>query len=170
MTPSDDTTADADEWPPAIVDELGAYRAWVCWRYEERTGTKPTKVPHNPRGDKASHSDARTWSSLDEARAATGFVGIGFVFSTGDPFFGIDLDRAIDEQGMLKPWAEPIVQTFIGRAYVEFSPSATGLHIIGRGKVPQGRKQEFEHGGIEVYSSERFFTITGRPYVGPVTP
>jgi putative DNA primase/helicase len=41
--------------------------------------------------------------------------------------------------------------------YVEASPSGTGVHIITRGKLRDGRKK----GKIEVYGQEKFFTFTG---------
>jgi len=43
-------------------------------------------------------------------------------------------------------------------SYAELSASGTGLHIIVKGmQVPNRRKGE-----IEVYSSKRFFVVTGR--------
>lgn len=169
----DDEQPEASKDPdgPSVADaipaELRARVAWVCWRYEERNGRR-TKVPYTPGGTKASPTDALTWSNFEAVHISTGFDGIGFVFSTGDPLFGIDLDRAFDEHGFLKPWAAEIVQAFAGRAYLEYSPSGTGLHIIGKGKVPQGRRAKIEDGEIEIYSSERYFTVTGKPYEGPV--
>jgi putative DNA primase/helicase len=41
-------------------------------------------------------------------------------------------------------------------SYTELSATGTGLHIIVRGNVPNRRKGE-----VEVYSSKRFFTVTG---------
>jgi hypothetical protein len=41
--------------------------------------------------------------------------------------------------------------------YSELSPSGKGVHLIGRGKVPSGRRRSF----IEIYSSERYITFTG---------
>jgi putative DNA primase/helicase len=42
--------------------------------------------------------------------------------------------------------------------YQEVSPSGTGVHIIVKGKLPEGRSRR---GKIEAYSRERFFTFTG---------
>ncbi len=108
---------------------------------------------------KASSTDLMTWRTFEEAVRAleTGeYDGVGFVFSSGDPFVGIDLDKCRDpETGELEDWAAKIVKDLGG--YAEASFSGTGIHIFVKGKTPNRRR-----GRIEVYSSERFFTVTGR--------
>ena len=48
-------------------------------------------------------------------------------------------------------------------AYVEHSPSGTGLHILGRGDIQiKGRNRRDL--GLEVYTRERFFTVTGQAF------
>lgn len=142
----------------SIPEELRRRNQWVCWRYVNRPGKdKPDKVPFDPRtGKPASTTDSLTWSPFDEAVAASEeYSGIGFVFSSGDPYAGIDLDHCRDpETGALLPEAAKIVAGFGG--YVEVSPSGTGVHIIVKGKAPNKKR-----GGYEAYSSGRFFTITG---------
>jgi putative DNA primase/helicase len=76
------------------------------------------------------------------------------VFSSGDPYTGIDLDNCVDEDGEIALWALEIARYL--DSYTELSATATGLHIIVRGDVPNRRK-----GNVEVYSSKRFFTVTG---------
>ena len=77
------------------------------------------------------------------------------MFSSGDPFAGVDLDKCRDPQtGELEGWAKKIVRGLDG--YAEASPSGTGVHVIVRAKAPNRRR-----GRIEAYSSERFFTVTG---------
>jgi primase-polymerase (primpol)-like protein len=141
-----------------IPEELRRRPQWVVWKLEKRDG-KPTKVPYIAGGvGKASSTDSLTWRSFEEAVNAlqTGrYDGIGFVFSSGDPFAGIDLDGCRNpETGELEDWAAMIVADFGG--YVEASPSGTGVHIIVRGKAPNKKR-----GRVEAYSSERFFTVTG---------
>lgn len=130
------------------------YRQFVCWRREDRHG-KPTKVPYDPRtGFRASVTDGSTWATFDEACAASGqYDGIGFVFTADDPFFGIDLDASDDPAICARQTA--ICEHF--DTYSERSPSGTGLHIIGRGTVPTGRRRD----KVELYPSGRFFTMTG---------
>jgi putative DNA primase/helicase len=79
---------------------------------------------------------------------------VGFVFSSGDPYTGIDLDNCVDKNGEIASWAFEIVRYF--DSYTELSASASGLHIIVRGDIPNRR-----NGGLEVYSSKRFFIMTG---------
>jgi putative DNA primase/helicase len=142
-----------------VPEEMRTYAHWVVWKLEQRE-TKPTKVPYIAGGmvKKASSTDSRTWRGFEEAVRAfeTGrYSGVGFVFSSGDPFTGVDLDGCRDpETGELEEWAAEIVAALGG--YAEASPSGKGVHIIVRGKVPNKRR-----GRIEVYSSERFFTVTG---------
>jgi putative DNA primase/helicase len=142
-----------------LPEELRQRRQWVVWKLEERDG-KPTKVPYIAGGSgKASSTDSLTWRSFEEAVQAleTGrYNGIGFVFSSGDPFAGVDLDDCRDpETGELEEWAAKIVEAF--GSYAEVSQSGTGVHIIVKGKVPNKKR-----GKVEAYSSERYFTMTGR--------
>jgi len=142
-----------------IPEEMRQYRHWLVWKCEERDDG-PTKVPYIAGGvGKASSTDSRTWRTFEEAARALGtgrYSGIGFVFSSGDPFTGIDLDKCKDpETGVLEEWAEKVVEEVGG--YAEISPSGTGVHIIVRGKAPNKKR-----GRVEAYSSERYFAMTGR--------
>lgn len=162
----ENTTAISVENIPA---ELIERPQWVCWRYEERGG-KLTKIPQMPStGYPASSNDLMTWTTFEEAltayessnrRPSRACDGIGFVFSSGDPFTGIDLDKCRDpESGEIEPWAQEILDRVPG-AYVEASPSGRGMHIIVKGKVRDGGMRK---GKIEMYSCGRFFTVTGVP-------
>ena len=139
-----------------IPEQLSARPQWVVWR---AVGEKPDKVPYSVRtGYKASSTDLMTWSTFEEALEAYEkgeYAGLGFVFSSGDPYTGIDLDNCVDAEGEIALWALEIVHYF--DSYTELSATGTGLHIIVRGDVPNRRK-----GNVEVYSSKRFFTVTGQ--------
>jgi putative DNA primase/helicase len=146
-----------------VPEQLTERPQWVNWRLEERDG-KPTKVPYTPGTlRRASTTDLLTWRSFSEALAAyeagePPYDGIGFVFSSGDPFAGIDLDDCRDpESGEVAPWAQKIIDA-AHDGYVEGSPSGSGVHIIVEGRVRDGGMRK---GPIEMYSRERFFTITG---------
>ncbi len=113
-------------------DSLTERDQWVLWRYETRKGD-PAKVPYQANGKLASSTDARTWTSFERVsgcfhRAGSCYSGIGFVFSSADPFAGIDLDDCLDSQGNVKPWASSIVEQFAD-TYMEISPSGEGLKI-----------------------------------------
>jgi len=135
---------------------------WVMWKLEKRPGEdKPTKIPYIAGGvGRASSTDLMTWRPFEEALKAleTGrYDGIGFVFCSGDEFVGIDLDNCRNpETGNIEKWAREIINS-VSYKYVEASPSGTGVHIITRGKLREGRKK----GNIEVYGQEKFFTFTG---------
>lgn len=148
-----------------IPKHMRAYRQWVCWRSEWREGsTKPTKVPYSPVSRTlASVIDPQSWASYDEAVEACqrdGYNGIGFVFTNSDPFAGIDLD---DTEGDVEAAKRQVRIYEAFDSYSERSPSGNGLHIIIMGSVPNGRRRDH----VEVYSSERYFTMTGDAYGEP---
>jgi putative DNA primase/helicase len=140
-----------------IPEELKIRPQWVVWK---AVGERPEKIPYSAKtGLKASTTDLLSWCSFGEANEALGsgqtYSGLGFVFSSGDPFAGIDLDGCVNpETGEVAAWALEIVRHF--DSYTELSASGTGIHIIVKGEVPNRRK-----GKVEVYSSKRFFTLSG---------
>lgn len=153
-----------------IPEEMKAFNQWVVWRYENKDGAKPTKVPYCPRwATKAAVDNPKTWGSFSDAlqAMASGEVdGVGFVLTEDDPYGFIDLDNAWqrneagafiheDPQGVHDRQVK-IFNTF--DSYSEKSPSGEGLHIIVKTPgVPNGRKRS----SIEVYTSKRFMTMTG---------
>lgn len=143
-----------------IPSELKARPQWVCWRYALDSKDRWTKHPYDPQTNrKASSTDLMTWSHFAaafEAYESGSYDGVGFMFCSGDPYSGVDLDGCRDpESGEVEEWAAQIVAGLEG--YTELSPSGTGLHIIVRGKVPAALKR----GPVEMYSVERFFTVSG---------
>jgi putative DNA primase/helicase len=152
-----------------IPEQLTARRQWVCWCLEEREG-KPTKVLYTPgKGRRAKSNDLMTWRTFEEAFAAyeasapVTYDGIGFVFCSADPFVGIDLDNCRDaESGEIAPWAQKVLSS-VKEGYAEISPSGTGIHIIVEGALREGgvQKKVPPNGKIEMYSRDRFFTVTG---------
>ena len=145
--------------PDGVHEEMRTYDHWVVWKAVPKKDGKLDKWPYDTRtGELASTTDSRTWSTFEEAVAAyirNGWDGIGFVFSSGDPFTGIDLDNVRDpDTGDLTDWARRVIEAF--DAPTEISPSGRGVHIYVKGKVASKNKK-----GIEVYSTERFFTVTG---------
>jgi putative DNA primase/helicase len=82
-------------------------------------------------------------------------LGIGFVLTPNDPYTCIDLDKVIANR-CLEPRAQLLLDLVHG--YVELSPSGTGLHIWVKCREVINRRTK----GIEIYSSQRWMTITGR--------
>jgi hypothetical protein len=153
----------------SALNELIGSPQWLCWRSELRNG-KATKVPYDPKnGDRASTADAKTWGTYEQAEEAlgdpsNGYKGVGFVFTENDPYTGIDLDKCRDpETGEFEPWARELIQE-IG-TYTEISPSGRGVHMFVRAKLPGAGHRA---GQIEIYSSGRYFTVTGESV--PDTP
>lgn len=149
-----------------IPSELTSVDQWVVWRYERRNGGKPTKVPYQINGKRASSTDPATWTDYESARAAAdedeGIAGVGFVVSDRDDFVGIDIDHCYDATtNTLLDHAAHIIRKCA--SYTEISPSGAGIRIICRAHnaVPSG-KSEY----VEVYPTRRFLTITGNQFVG----
>jgi putative DNA primase/helicase len=144
-----------------IPAELRALRQWVNWKTELRDG-KPTKVPYQTNGSRASSTDAATWNTFDAVLAAFNnggqFSGIGFVFSENDPYAGVDLDKCRNKQTHeTARWADDTIRELA--SYTELSQSFTGWHVIVRANVPEGKGNKV--GQMEMYSHGRFFTMTG---------
>lgn len=157
--------------PEGIPEELKTLPRWVLWAFtqKEKEWTKP---PFRVDGSgKASSTTPGTWSTYEEAltiyKKRSGACGgspadgIGFMFD-GSGYFGVDLDDCRDlKTNELKPEALEIVREL--SSWVEISPSGRGVHLIGRGTLPPGRRRR---SWIEVYNSGRYFTVTGHVLPG----
>ena len=142
--------------------ELTALQQWLCWRLEKNKSGRDTKVPYSPSsGMKAQISNPATWGTLDEALHTKDkylFSGIGFVFTDECDIIGIDIDHCLDGDIMNATAME--ILSKLPPTYIETSPSGTGLHIFLRGKLPEGGNRNSKV-GVEMYSSARYFTMTG---------
>lgn len=144
--------------------ELKQLPHWVGWKYMQHPGEDhKRKVPINAMdGQLAKSNDPTTWCDFDTAcrgKERFGLDGIGFMFS-GDGIFGIDIDHCYDpETQELDPAAAEIIETV--QSYTELSPSGTGIHILCKGALPEGRKRR---GAVEMYSTLRYFTVTGNQF------
>jgi putative DNA primase/helicase len=155
----------------SIPPELKNLPYWVCWKSKEIIkGEKPTKIPINPNtGEYAKSNDPLTWGTFEDALKfyksnGKKIDGIGFVVSSDDLFTGIDLDHCRNSKnGEIESWAVEIIKAT--NSYTEITPSDEGIRIFVKGKVPKGRKKA----NIEVYSSGRFFTVTGNHLEGTPT-
>lgn len=143
--------------------ELQLYRQWVVWKLVTTDQGKLTKVPYNPlTGHLASVTDAGTWTDYNSAVGVLTerpgmFTGLGFVLTKLDPYCFVDLDNAEGNADIIAVHKK-IFETF--DTYAEISPSGNGLHLICKGIIPIGRKRN----KVEIYSSERYFTMTGNTY------
>src|SRR2546421_5983457 len=147
-----------ERFQSGMLSELMPYPQFVVWKYTVEQG-KLKKRPYNPKTHlPARTNDPTTWTSIEPAlkALATGrYNGIGFVFSESDPFTGTDLDNCVSKDGTIAPWAQAIITTL--SSYTEYSPSKLGMHILTQATLPSaGRKI----GNVEMYSHNRFFTLT----------
>ena len=165
--------------PDNIPAEMKALRRWVCWRADPVKG----KIPVQPDGSPAAVNDPSTWHDFDEVKDSD---KMGFVFTPDLGYVAIDLDHIVVDDGKkrLARWADDLIRRM--NSYAELSPSMSGVHIIVRGKKPDGMGSKFgiEDGDgeemgkdgwiprpspypnsaqvrIEVYDGGRFFTFTG---------
>lgn len=129
------------------------------------------KLPINPNtGKVADVNKPQTWGSY-AAAIACGKPHIGFVLHSSDPYTIIDLDdpfkrsngsrilsshKDYDEALIKAERHKRILQA--AESYAETSQSGTGVHIIVKGEIPQGRRRD----RVEIYSTARYMICTGR--------
>lgn len=147
----------------AMPRQLCEVPRWVVW--------KGAKVPYNATANNSTASviDPCTWAAFDQAQTAYeegGYLGVGFVLN-GDGIVGVDLDKCVNA-GEPKPAALGLLNR-IGCEYIELSPSGTGLRGFGYGENIKGRRGQLDGINVELYSSGRYLTVTGRSIVnGPL--
>jgi AAA domain len=143
------------------IAELQNQKRWVLWQLET-VNSKQTKVPYQPNGRKAMANNAATWHTYAECGAvASQFSGIGLVL--GDGVWGCDIDACCDAvTGKFSAESRQIVIEL--DTYGEYSPSGTGCHVLGLGKLPgPGIKRPFPGcKAVEIKSDGYYFTYTAR--------
>lgn len=138
---------------------------------------KPGKLEKRPCNHRGEVCDAQDPANHMTAELACQWAahygppyGVAKVFPKGGRFFFLDIDGCLQDDGQWSPLAQTMFQRFAGCA-IEVSASGRGVHIFGRGPVP-------EHGcrntalGIELYTEGRFVALTGTSAMGDagVTP
>jgi len=151
-----------------VPGELKAKPNWVRWKLESVDG-RLTKVPYQLNGAKASSTDSTTWNSFDNIVANAVIndrEGVGIM--TDGTWIGFDLDGCRNPgTGEVAPWAKRVID-LLG-TYTEITPSGTGVRAYALGTLPDGARRfsiasSAGFGGkvgIEVYSGQRYFTVTG---------
>lgn len=154
--------------PPAPPPErLRELRSWLCWRFEDKEGAKPLKVPyyaHGARrwGAQASESDIRQLVTYAEALAAAerrDMSGVGLAMLPDNGIVALDFDDVFRPDGALPPEVEAIVS----ETYAEVSPSGRGVRAFLNGDLGdhKSRKSVAHAYGFEVFSRSGFVTVTG---------
>ena len=156
--------------PAGIPAEMKAATRWLNFKVVPKTKrdgtvefTKEPRQGAHP-GRKASSTNPATWCDFETAyNAVLAGQSEGLGFALGDGWAGVDIDNAVAD-GELQPAARQVVSLF--ESYAEFSVSGTGVHVLVRGEVPEGKRS----GNIEVYGQGRYFTVSGHALpLGPGT-
>lgn len=147
--------------PDNVPDELKQCPRWMCWEWREKDEEVPLRASNGRRAEVAKPS---SWTTFDEAVRATrnrGLSGVGFVFVEGDPYIGVNLGDCRSPDGDIAWWATRIVRELA--SYAEVSPTGKGVKLWLRAEPPGPRNRR---GGVEMYASQRFFTVTGDHLAG----
>jgi P4 family phage/plasmid primase-like protien len=150
------------------INALGAMLTidqWFIWRLTwDQEETKFQKVPCFPDGRRfrmdASNRD--NWMNIAQARVALTRLRalndghaytLGFWLTADTGYWFFDIDKCASE-GKLSPLAQQLAAGFNGAAW-EWSSSGTGLHIFGRGNVPEHRRKDAFKQNLEFYTDKR---------------
>lgn len=155
--------------PPALA-AFGEYRQFCLYRTQPgKHPGKIDKLPCDRFGRKADSQDPANWMGADEAKAWAEHLGadrfgVAFVFTEADPFFFLDLDGVLQDDGHWSPLAQMLCAAFAGCA-VEVSISGKGLHIFGVGDFGDHAIQPAGFPG-GLYTEKRFVALTGTHAAG----
>jgi len=153
---------------PFVPTELKVKPNWVRWKLEQANG-RLTKVPYQLNGNKASSTDPATWGTYEavvKGAVIDETQGIGIM--TDGSFVGFDLDGCRNPTtGEITEWAKRVIGLL--STYCEITPSSTGVRVYALGELPDGARRFSlavsagfgDKVGIETYSEQRYFTITG---------
>jgi P4 family phage/plasmid primase-like protien len=160
---------------------LREMRICVCWAWrwvppEGRRKAKWDKPPIDPAtGFDIDATDPANWMTFDEARRAAREYGhadgIGIAMGsrkkgTQTGLVGVDPDDCIDAEGNIDSDVARIVESL--DSYTERTPSGHGLRVLLLGEKPGPRCKNTKR-DIEIYDSDRYFTLTGRHLEGTPT-
>lgn len=134
---------------------------FIVWRSQARPNSdRSDKIPVHPtKNRKINAMDPTNWMSYEEALEHTSRLSvryeIGFVFTSNDPYWFIDIDECVTDG----KW-HPIVDELFGRlpgVVFETSMSGRGCHMFGKGTIPDEyaiKAKEFD-----LYRSGRFVAL-----------
>lgn len=159
---------------PSAFEMMGRYPQWILWQMQERDG-KLIKCPVSNEGYAVNAQDPATWSSFPDAvgRANTlreklqSPINIGFSFTAADPFFFVDVDHAIDADGVMSPMGQWARDLFPDAAF-EISQSGTGFHMFGVYTHPVEHSNKNKELGLELYVDGRFCAMTFEQTAGSI--
>lgn len=152
-----------------IPAEMASLPQWVLWKPENsKLNAEYKKVPYQPNGQKASSTNASTWSTFATVQKKyladpKNWGGIGLVLTSTDNLVCVDIDGINDINNVPVEY-----HNLTNLAWTEISTSGTGLHMWMLGKKPSNTKNKNTEKGIELYDSNRFIVVTGNIYEGSI--
>ena len=153
--------------PLAALAEEPTFCLYKTRPHPDKPG-KLEKRPCNSRGEVAdAHDPANHMIAELACQWAAHYgppYGVAKVFPKGGKFFFLDIDNCLQPDGQWNPLAQTLMQRLAGCA-VEVSASGRGLHIFGRGPVPDHSCRNTAL-GLELYTEARFVALTGTGAVG----
>jgi P4 family phage/plasmid primase-like protien len=152
------------------INALGGMLAipqWFVWRLTwDQEENKFQKMPCYSDGSKyrMDASDSSNWQTFANARNTLQTLRtrndghaytLGFWLTLDTGYWFFDLDKCVTD-GKLTPLAQQLAAGFNGAAW-EWSSSGTGLHLFGRGAVPEHRRKGIKGigDGLEFYNDKR---------------
>ena len=157
-----------------LIEELRKWPYWVCRNADKRPYIATESGQLLPARPNAPRESGRSYEAAKRTvESVAAFNGIGFIMDNSLGLVCIDLDHCI-EGGKLNGFGAAIVSRIdrVGGTYIEYSPSHTGLHVWGRGALPDGKgiKKKGHAIDIELYQGGRYMTVTGEPWDGHNVP
>lgn len=127
-------------------------------RWVRHKNKRPITVEWRP----ASVTNSDTWASFNDVVESKTGDGAGYVL--GEGIGCIDLDGVI-EDGKYTETAEWLLRE-CPDTWVEVSPSGKGLHVWGYLPESAGSVRVLHGQSVEVYSRDRYITVTGKRFNG----
>lgn len=161
------------DWKQKVATFREAGRIWAAHR-EKRPLDLANERP-------AKSNNPATWREWQDAARfyertqGNPQAGVGVMLSRhafgGKGLICLDFDDALGADGMLRPWAQPLVQVFVGKTYVERSLGGRGVHVFLLGGFPEGctKRQatvkfedpEAPKAKLEAFSEPHFVALSG---------
>lgn len=158
----------------SLHDALAGLRdlpQWFLWRLEwDGAEGKYRKTPCALDGSvyRIDASKPAHWHSYEAVRSTADLLNrldrcatrelqyaCGFWLTEGCGYWFLDIDKCIDADGVLSPFATQMVAAFPG-ALMEWSSSRKGVHVIGRAhSVPEHRSRDVHKMHLEFYTADR---------------
>ena len=163
---------------PKPLQPLVKYPQFILFKLVwDATKQKYNKIPISPhtyqpyaKGSDWQNKPGHTTTAEHAIKAAALMgdeYGVGFLFTKNDPLFFLDIDNCLLQNFTWSPLAMDVVGMLPGAA-VEVSQSGRGLHIFGKGIVPEHSNKNIPL-GLELYTQARFVALTGAIAIGLVS-